>query len=203
MVAYTLLTKNGPSQEEQLAVIRARVGRIGRGAIYLDDLTASRRPEERHFRDRATMQAQLRPGDTVAIASPGRLGIGRDDVRGMLHAINRSRCSVLDAGAGKRLIWSEEVADAVAFLDRATLEHQAYNLREARARRRALGITKRAGPKPLKVSADEALRIWRDTVRYTEDEAAALIGLSKRQCYTRFRGRLDTDEPSMKRRRRK
>lgn len=185
-------------------MIRRSAGAIAGNAIYVDDVSDMRRQEDRRFKERGTMLDQLRAGDTVAVASPGRLGIGRDDVRRTLHLINRLKCSVLDAGSGRRITWTDAVANGVSFLDSATIEHQAYNLRHARAQRQALGIIiPRTEPKKFKVADDAALRAWRDTIRYNEDEAAAIIGVSKRTCYKRLGGRLDTGEPPMKRRRRK
>ena len=185
--AYILITKNGPGREDQLQAIRKRVDRLD--AVYMDDVSKGRRPDERRFRERRQLLAQLRGGVTVYVSSPGRLGYGRDDVRAVLHALNKAGCTVLDASSGLRLAWTEEVADALSFLDRAATEHQGDILRAARAARAAAGIPFGPGPKALAVSETAAEAAWRDTVRRTREEAAAFCGVSWRTLHKRFGGR--------------
>lgn len=186
---YTLLTKNGPTEAEQVAAVRRRLQSTKADEVYTDDLTKRRRKSDHQFPARVTLIKQLRRGDTVAISSPGRLGIGRDDVRGALHAIAAKGCSVLDASTGKRVTWTEEIADGLEFLDRGAIEHKADILRAARAAKAAAGIVYTPEPKALAVSEDAAERVWRDRVRYTREQTEEVCGVSWRTLHTRFGGR--------------
>ena len=205
-VIYILLTKNGPTQEQQMAAISRLSKPTPRDEVYADDLTVRRRKADHQFPQRALLQRQLRRGDTVWVASPGRLGIGRDDIRGVLHDLARGGHTVVDASSGKSVLLTEQAADALEFLDRGAIEHKADVLRAARAAKAAAGIVYRPGPKALAIADDAAKAIWRDTVRYTRDAAAKACGVSWRTLHNRFGGRTAQDAepaPKVQRRRRK
>ena len=187
-VLYILLTKSGPTREQQMAAIRKAVKPAKGDEDYTDDLTKRRRKTDHRFPARDTMIRQLRRGDVVVVASPGRLGIGREDIRGALHELARKGNVLLDAITGKRLFWTDEIADHLAFLDAGAREHTADILRGARAARKAAGIVYRPEKKALPGDAEA---VWRDTVRYTRAEAAARCGVSWRTLHNRFRGRTE------------
>lgn len=174
-----------------MAAIRRTIKLAAQDETYTDDLTKRRRSSDHQFPARETLIRQLRKGDTVIVASPGRLGIGRDNIRGALHDLARKGNTLVDASTGKRLLWTDEVADHLEFLDRGALEHRADILRAARAAKAAAGIVYRPEPKELKVTEDAAEKMWRDRVRYTRDEAAEATGVSWRTLHTRFGGRTE------------
>ena len=174
-----------------MAVVRRAVKLAPQDETYTDDLTTRRRTSDHRFPARDTLLKQLRKGDVVIVASPGRLGIGRDNIRAALHDLARKGNALLDASTGKRLLWTDEIADHLEFLDRGSLEHKADVLRAARAAKQALGIVHRPKPKEFKTSELAAETAWRDTVRYTKDEAAAVAGVSWRTLHTRFGGRTE------------
>lgn len=188
---YILLTKNGPTEADQLAAIRRRVPVPDAAPVYVDDLTVRRRSSDHHFPQRALAIKQMRKGDRLLVASPGRLGIGREDIRGVLHDLARGAHRVLDASTGLALLWTDEIADGLNFLDRGAIEHKADVLRAARAAKKAAGIVYRPQPKALTVAEEAAEVIWRDTVRYTRDEAGAACGVSWRTLHNRFGGRTE------------
>lgn len=187
-VFYILLTKSGPTKDQQMAAIRRAVKPARTDEDYTDDLTKRRRKSDHQFPARDTMIRQLRAGDVVVVASPGRLGIGRDDIRRTLHDLARKGNVLLDASTGKRLLWTDEIADHVEFLEAGRREHTADVLRGARAARKAAGIVYRPEPKELPPNAEA---IWRDTARYTRQEAGDACGVHWRTLHNRFRGRTE------------
>ena len=199
---YLLVTKSGPTAEQQLAAIRKVVAIGSRDETYTDDVTEKYRPKDRGFEQRGVMLRQLRRGDTVVVASPGRLGVGQDDVRTVLHALGRGGHPLIDASTGKTVLWTDEIADGVAFLARAIGEHKAgaaANAREARAARRAAGEPEQ---KPLAITEAEARQMWHDPIRYPSQKAVAeTCGVSYRTLYNRFGPR--HPQPALKRKRRK
>lgn len=184
-VAYILLTKSGPSQEDQLATIRK--AKLPIAPCYVDDLTKRRALDKREFPERVLMLKQMRPGDMVAVASPGRLGMGKDDVLDVLRALAAKSGAVIDASTGHELRWTPEVADAYAFLDGAITEHKqlaAWAARRAKATERALN-----GPrlKPFLLSEAEVKRRWHNQVDYPSQKAVAeASGKSVRSLYGLF-----------------
>lgn len=199
---YLLLTKSGPTRDEQLKLIHKAVKLTDRDQIYEDDLTQKYRRSDAELEDREVAMKQLRKGDVVVVATPGSLGVGRDDIRGVLHRLARTGHAILDASSGKSVLWSEEVADAVEFLDRATLERKRGAARTAREVKMALGHTFIPEKKPLAISDEQAKLMWYDPVRYPDkSEIARRCGVHWRTLHNRFHGRYP--EGALKRKKRK
>lgn len=196
---YRLVTKNGPSADEQLALIRKTVKLTRQDEIYTDDVSEKYRRKDAPLTDRAVALKQLRAGDVLVVATPGCLGIGRDDIRGVLMQLSRGGHAVIDASSGKMVRWTEEVADAVEFLDRAILERRQKAAATAREVQMALGRTYIPEEKPLAISKEQVELMWYDRVRYPSRKAIAeMAGVSDRTLHTRFGPRT-----GQKRRRRK
>lgn len=196
---YVLLTKSGPSEADQLAFIK-RVIDVGvRDEVYTDDVT-DRRKHGAEFHSRSTMLRQLRTGDRVVIATPGRLGVGREDIRGVLHELHRRGVPLIDASTGKELVWTDEVADALQFFERAAMEHKRNAAAGARAALKNMGFAPAIAAKTekeLKVPDDQARIMWLDRARYPSGvKVAELCGVTQRTMYTRFGKR--TLEPTPK-----
>lgn len=199
---YLMVTKSGPTKDEQLELIRKTVKLTSRDQVYADDMTEKYRRKDRQFIDRAIAIKQLRAGDVLVVATPGCLGIGRDDIRGVLHELAAKGNALIDASTGRTVLWSEEVADAVAFLDRATVEHKAGAAANARAVKAALGHTYMPQPKPLAIFEEEARQMWYDPIRHPSQKAVAeRCGVSTRTLYNRFGSRVPS--PALKRRKRR
>jgi hypothetical protein len=199
---YILVTKSGPTKEDQLRTVRKVVPIGPLDEVYVDDMTEKYRRKDRHFVERTTALKQLRKDDRMVVASPGRLGIGRDDIRSVLHQLQATKHPLLDASTGKTVMWSEEVADAVAFLDRATVEHKAGAAANARAVKAALGHSYLHQEKPLSITEAEARQMWYDQVRYpSQKEIAERCGITARSLYNRFGPR--SPETPLKRKKRR
>ena len=199
---YLMITKSGPTKDEQLALIRRTVPEAKSDEVYVDDMTEKYRRKDRAFEWRTRAIASLRKGDMLVVSSPGRLGIGRDDIRDVLHQLARKGNAVLDAGSGRPILWTEEVADCVAFLDRATLEHRQGAAAVARRARSLLGITYVPQPKVMRISEAEARQMWHDRIRFpSQKDVAERCGVSTRTLYNRF-GQRDP-LPALQRRKRK
>lgn len=184
---YLLLTNGGPTKDQQLALIRKRVTLGKQDEIYTDDLTVRYRRKDAALEDRAVAIRQLRKGDVLVVATPGCLGVGRDDIRSALHELARKGAPLLDASSGKSVLWSEEVADAVEFLDRAVLERRRKAAETAREVKAALGHVYIPEEKPLAVSDAHARQMWFDRVKYpSQQKIAELCGVSYRTLYNRF-----------------
>lgn len=196
---YLLVTTNGPTADEQLALIRKSVKLTKQDQIYTDDVSAKYRRKDTPLTDRAVALKQLRAGDVLVIATPGCLGIGRDDIRDVLQQLSQTGHSLLVASTGKTVRWTEETADAVEFLDLATLERRRKAAETAREVKMALGSTYIPEEKPLLISEEQARLMWFDRVRYPSPKAIAeKAGVTERTLYTRFGPR-----SGQKRRRRK
>lgn len=190
-VLYLLKTKHGPTEAEQIAAIRRVIKPSRTDETYADDLTARRGPNAPLTPARESMLRQLRKGDRVAIATPGCLGTSKEDMRAALHALARKGNRLVDASTGKELLWTDEIADHLEFLERGARERGADTLRGARAAKKAAGIVYRPPPKEFSVSEEAAELIWRDSVRYSRDEAGAVCGVSWRTLHNRFGGRTE------------
>lgn len=187
---YILVTKLGPSADQQRALIRKTVKLISRDEEYLDDLTEPYRRKDKPLEERAVALKQLRAGDMLIVATPGCIGVGRDDVRTVLLQLARSDNGLLDASTGNVVRWTAEVADAVEFLDRATLERKRGAAENARQAKIALGYVHIQEEKPLLVTEDHAKMMWRDRVAYpSKEEVAKRCGVSVRTMYGRFGAR--------------
>lgn len=195
---YILVTKSGPSADQQRALIRKAVKLEPRDEEYIDDLTEPYRRRDKPLEERAVALAHLRRGDVLVVATPGAVGIGRDDIRGVLLALARSGNGLLDAQSGKTVIWTEQVADALEFLDLATLERKRGAAATARQARIALGYVNIPEQKQLAVSDAQARQIWYDRVAYpSPKDVAEFCGVSPRTLYNRFGSRMPT--PALKR----
>ena len=184
---YLLVTKNGPTADEQLALIRKAVKLTTQDEIYTDNVSERYRRKDTPLKDREVAIKQLRSGDTLVVATPGSLGIGRDDIRGVLLQLARTGHALIDASSGKAVRWTEEVADAVEFLDRATLERRQKAAQTAREVQMALGRTYIPEEKPLAINEEQVRLMWFDRVRYpSRREIADKAGVSDRTLHTRF-----------------
>jgi hypothetical protein len=198
---YLLVTKSGASAEQQRALIRKAVKLGPHDEEYIDDLTEPYRRRDKPLEQRATALKHLRRGDLLVVATPGGLGVGRDDIRTVLLELARSGNGLLDAQSGKTVIWSEQVADALEFLDRATLERKRGAAATAREARIALGYVHIPEQKKLAVSDAQARQMWYDRVAYpSPKDVAEACGVSARTLYNRFGSRMPT--PALKRKRR-
>ena len=199
---YLLLAKAGPSRDEQLKLIRKVVPASESQAIYEDDLTIPYRRRDLGLEQRELAIKQLRPGDTLAIATPGCLGQGRDDIRATLLRLADLGCPILVASSGKTVLWKPAAGDAVDFLDAATLERRRGAAHSARLARMALNHTYIPQPKALTVTDAEARQMWYDPVGHpSQKEVAERCGVSQRTLYNRFGGR--HPESALKRKKRK
>ena len=185
---YLLLTKTGPSEDEQLAFIQRKVGIGQDDQTYVDDVSASGMKRVA-FPDRDNMMRQLRAGDRVVVATPGRLGVGREDVRSVLHDLHRKGVPLVDASTGRELIWTDEVADALQFFERAAMEHKRNAAQGARNALKNMGyepaiVSKR---KAWKLPEDEARVMWLDRIRYPAGEdVAKACGVTLKTMYNYF-----------------
>lgn len=185
IVAYVLLTKAGPSAKAQLEAIEA--ARLPIEPAYTDDLTKRRALERREFTERDLMLRQMRHGDSVVVATPGRLGIGKDDVVAMLEAVEAKGGAVIDASTGDRIAWTPELLIGLAFLDRAVIEHKQLAAAAARRAAAAKGIKGGAPKKPFDLPEAEVKRRWFDQVGHpSQQEVARASGKSARTLYTLF-----------------
>lgn len=183
---YILVTKLGPSADQQRALIQKTVKLTARDEEYVDDLTEPYRRKDKPLEQRAIAITHMRAGDLLVVTTPGGLGIGRDDVRSVLLQLARTGHGLLDASTGKTVRWTEEVADAVEFLDRATLERKRGAAENARQAKIALGGGFIRETKQLSVSDAQARQMWYDQARYTQREVAETCGVSSRTLYMRF-----------------
>jgi hypothetical protein len=155
--------------------------------VYLDDVSDRRRTLGAQFPDRESLLKQLRPGDSVVVATPGRLGIGRDDIRAVLHTLQRKSAPLMDASTGRSLVWTDAVADALLFFDRAAIEHKQDAAKAARGALANMGVLPVRGQKPLALPDDEARLMWMDEIRWPSGKrVAALCGVTQRTLYNRF-----------------
>lgn len=171
-----------------MAAILRTVKRSRDDEDYTDDLTVRRRKSDHEYPARNTMIRQLRKGDVIYVASPGRLAIGKEALRAVLHELERKGTPVVDASSGMRVLWTKEIADHHDFLERGSREHSADILRGARAAKKAAGIVYRPEKKALRPDAEH---IWRDTARYTRQEAADACEVHWRTLHNRFKGRTE------------
>ena len=179
---FILLTKAGPDREAQERAIRAAIKVTApHDQFYVDDLSKRRSKRDHHFPMRTAAITHSREGDTFVVASPGMIGIGREDVRKVLHQLYEKRVPLFDASTGKTIMWTDEIADGLQFLERAETEYR--SLVTARARSGKNGSPK----KKLKVTEAQAKIMWHDRARYpSPTKVAALIGLSERACYLNY-----------------
>lgn len=186
---YILVTKLGLTENEQRALIRKAVKLTSRDEEYIDDLTEPYRRKDKPLEQRAVAIGHMRSGDLLVIASPGMLGIGRDDVRSVLVQLARSGNGIIDVSTGKTVRWTPEAADAVEFLDRATLERKRGAADNARQAKMALNRTHIRDKKKLLVTEAQARQMWYDPGRYSAQEVAETCGVTSRTLYERFKGR--------------
>lgn len=199
---YLLVTKHGPTADQQLALIRKTVKLAKQDEVYTDDTSERWRRKDAGLPQREIALKQMRRGDTLVIATPGCLGIGREDVRGVLIRLAQAGYYLTDASSGKSVRWTEEVADAMEFLDRAVLERKRGAAENARKAKMALGYTYVPQPKALAVTDAQARQMWYDQVRYpTQKEVAEVCGVTARTLYNRFGPR--TPEAPLKRKKRR
>jgi hypothetical protein len=153
--------------------------------IYMDDLTKRRSKRDHLFIERDACIRHTRACDTIVVASAGMIGIGRDDVRAVLHQLYAKGIPLLDASTGKTVMLTEEVADNLAFVERAEKEYKALVAANARASRR-----NGRPAKVMKVTEAEAEAMWRDTTRYpSQKDVASAVGLSVRSMYFKYKKR--------------
>lgn len=197
---YMLITKLGPTEDEQRKLIRKVVRLTARDEEYVDDLTEPYRRKNRQLEQREVALKQLRAGDVLVVASPGMVGVGRDDIRDILLRLARSGNGVLDAISGKTIRWTPEAADAVEFLDRATLERKRGAAQNARKAKMALTGTYIREQKKLLVTEAQARQMWYDPGRYSAQEVAETCGVTVRTLYDRFETRHPPSNLSRKKR---
>lgn len=198
---YILVTKSGQTAEQQRALILKAVNLGRHDEEYLDDLTEPYRRRDKPLEQRAFAMSHLRRGDVLVVATPGGLGVGRDDIRAVLLELASKGNGVLDAQSGKTVIWSEEVADALEFLDMATLERKRGAAESARKARIALGYVNVPEQKKLSVSDAQARQMWYDRTAYpSPKDVAEACGVSARTLYNRFGSRMPTSALKRKKR---
>lgn len=179
---YFLITKLGPTVDEQRAIIRKAVKMTSRDQEYSDDLTERYRRRDKPLEGRQEAIEHLRRGDLLVIATPGRLGVGRDDVRETLLLLAARGNGLLDASTGATILWTPEVAAGVEFLDRAVLEKKRGAMENARLARRNNMV-----PKVLAIPRDLAEMRWHDPVTYPDKKAVAdACQVSVRTLYNQF-----------------
>lgn len=199
---YILVTKSGPTAEQQLALVRKAVKLTKQDEVYTDDTSEKWRRRDAGLPQRDIALKQMRRGDTLVVATPGCLGIGREDVRAILMRLAQEGYYLIDASSGKSVRWSEEVADAMEFLDRAVLERKRGAAENARKAKIALGYTYVPQPKQLTITDAQARQMWYDKVRYpSQQEVAEACGVTARTLYNRFGPR--TPESPLRRRKRR
>lgn len=188
-VAYALITKHGATFEDQIKAIKKAIWpkMNDSDVVYSDKMATRTELEKRLYRGRDLMLRQLRPGDEVCIASPGRLGMNKDEVLSVVQAIRAKACVVVDASSGLTIDWTPEVVNATSFMDRAVQEHKLHALEAARATKLAKGIKGGAPIKEFKMSTAEVERLWFNQADYGSAKIVAdLAGTSERLLYQRF-----------------
>lgn len=182
---YLLITKLGQTADEQRAAIRKAVKLTSRDQEYSDDLTERYRRKDKPLEGRQEAISQLRRGDILVIATPGRLGDGRDDVRATLLLLAKQGNGLLDASTGNVVLWTPEVAAGVEFLDRAVLEKKRGAMENARLARRNNMV-----PKVLAIPRELAEMRWYDPITYPDNQAIAdACQVSVRTLYNQFGAR--------------
>jgi AraC-like DNA-binding protein len=184
---YLLVLPNGPTADEQLALVRKAFKLTKQDQIYIDDLAQKYRRKDTPLVERGVALRQLRAGDALVIPTPGGLGVGRDDIRSVLQQLGQMGRDLLVASTGKTVRWTEETADAVEFLDLATLERRRKAAANAREVQMALGRTYIPEEKAMLLDEETVRLMWFDRVRYpSRQEIAEKAGVSDRTLHTRF-----------------
>lgn len=183
-VAYLLITKAGPSRDRQLKVIQGTGHEVE--PLYEDKALTRRAVEKRELPERDLMLRQLRPGETVLVASPGRLGFGKDDVLSVLRAIDLKGGVLIDASKDQEVRWQPELDIAFDFMNRAVHEHKAQAAATARRAKADAGIKGGRPEKPFKLPEAEVRRRWHNQMDYHRDEVAEAAGKSWRTLHAIF-----------------
>lgn len=179
---FILLTKVGPDREAQQRAIQSAIEvNLTHDQIYVDDVSVRRSKKDHAFPMRTAAIGHCRAGDTFVVASPGLIGIGREDIRKVLHQLYEKRVPLFDSSTGKTILWTDEMADGLWFLERAEKEYK--SLVTARARAGRIGAPKKA----MKITEIEAEAMWRDTARYpSPQKVAEATGLTQRTLYNKY-----------------
>lgn len=177
---YIRLSRAGPSLDAQIVALR-RAG-IPPAGIRVDDHTGG---PPYPFEERALLIYSLKPGDELAVAAASRLGVGLDDVLGVLSEVARRGASVFEADKGRRLAWHPDAAEVVDFAREASkvtrLEVVAKMQRRRQQSDRLGGPRQKLDPERM----ERARRLWLDPSIPGQDIASEMQ-VSVRTLYRHF-----------------
>lgn len=182
-LGYVRLSPAGPPLEYQLAA--QRNAGVHPSMIMLDD---HRSGAPYAFEGRSLLLFSLKTGDELVVAAASRLGVGLDDVLGVLAEVARRGASVFDVEADRRFTWHPDAAGIVDFARQAT---SAVRLEVVAKMQRGRVLSERLGGPRLKLEGDRlerARRLWEDPSNPAE-AIAGEMGVSVRTLYRRFGNR--------------
>lgn len=183
---YIRLSADARSLEAQREALAAVGVPASTQTLFVDEAVSDRRK----LGGRRLAIHSLVPGDELAVASAGRLGISAEDILAALVDILNKGAAVFDAETGETVGAGTDALAALGFAARASLSgrrEKARRLQEGR------NLTKRTGgapPKPWKVSEERARELWGNPALSASDVAAA-AGTSVPTLYRRLGGRGD------------
>ncbi len=158
-LGYVRLSVAGPSLDSQLAAQRS--AGVHPSKIMIDDHQAG---APYAFEARSMLLFSMKSGDELVVAAASRLGVGLDDVLGVLAEVSRRGASVFDVETGQRSVWHPDAAGIVDFARRAT---SGIRLEVVAKMQRGRVLSERlGGPRP-KLEGDRlerARRLWEDPV---------------------------------------
>ena len=156
-LGYVRLSIAGPPLDTQLAAQRS--AGVHPSKIMIDDHLSG---APYAFEGRSLLLFSLKSGDEIVVATASRLGVGLDDVLGVLAEVARRGASVFDVETGARLILHPDAAEIVNFARRAT---SGIRLEAVAKMQRGRVASDRLGGPRLKLEGDRlerARRLWED-----------------------------------------
>lgn len=195
---YIRLTQRGADEAAQRAALAA--AGVEEDRVHVDDQRKPVRvsPGNTSYPPlvaRDVVTRICRRGDVVVVATPGRLGVSREDIRQAIGRVAERGASV--QAADGIAFGSIELQALIAFETSAHLEVERERLAPARKALRRGEARKRT---LTKVQKAKLLPLWRNTDEYTVEavlqEALAMgVKVSRRTLYGLLGGRLEEDEP--------
>lgn len=177
---YILVVEAGPSRKEQLAIINPSADDI----VMIDDA----RNGVSKLVEREKLLLSISNGDTLAVSSPGRLGINRTDILKVMERLVKIGVDIDDISSGKKLSLREDKdLAAVFFISSATSEQRRLIMTLARMEKTKKGINGGRPPKQMLLSESEILKRWHDKENYpSAKKIAASAGVTERTLYSKF-----------------
>lgn len=196
-VGYILIRKAGPTEEEQLASLKAAGVPVDQpyAPVYADRYRERRRnnPGDDPLPERSHMISRLNPGDIIAVHSAGCLAITSADARqAMIRIVEQQGGGIRLVSEGKLLKSSPAVADWFRAADGVSLEVKRVNAAKAREGRLESGNLGAATAKYTPADYRKAKAIWNKRGMTVAEKVEAIhreVGkpISQRMLYTKFR----------------